>query len=402
MAHLSTKKFRILVADDDEAILDLYQRILCRDQPLKSEPAEKQKSFVDLSLKIPDFDVSCCTQGDEAVVFVQKAIDERNPYAVVFLDLNMPPGPDGEWAAEQILSIDPNTNIVLVTGYFSVSNGMGQQISDSSERILYLQKPFHRQEIIQFAVALSTKWQAEQQLRSLHSDLEMLVEQRTSELKKSNEKLQIEIENRTRMQLELQKSFENLKKVMDGTIHAIALTVEKRDPYTSGHQQRVARLAKAIAQELGLSAEQIEGVHTAAAIHDIGKISLPAEILAKPGKLSDIEVSLIQAHSQSGYDILKEIEFPWSIAEVVLQHHERIDGSGYPHGIRDDDILLEARIVSVADVVETMASHRPYRPSVGIDKALEEISQNRGKLYDPQVVDACLTVLTEKGFEFPN
>jgi len=402
MANLPTNNFRILVADDDQAILDLYQRILCPDQPPEPEPAQKPKSFVDLSLRVPVFDVTCCTQGDEAVAFVQKAIEERNPYAVVFLDLNMPPGPDGEWTAEQIQSLDPNTNIVLVTGYFSVSHSDARRSSDYSDKILYLQKPFHRQEIIQFAVALSTKWQAEQQLLSLHSDLEMLVEQRTSELKKSNEKLRIEIENSTRMQLELQQSFENLKKVMNGTIQAIALTVEKRDRYTSGHQQRVARLAKAIAQELGLSAEKIEGVYTAAAIHDIGKISLPAEILSKPGKLSDIEVSLIQAHSQSGYDILKEVEFPWSIAEIVLQHHERIDGSGYPHGIRGDDILLEARIVGVADVVETMASHRPYRPSVGIDKALEEVKEHSGQLYDPQVVDACLVVFTEKGFKFPN
>ena len=399
MAQMQTKKFRILVADDDDAILDLYQRILCPDRPseLEQEPEESQP---DTSIRIPEFKLSCCTQGDEAVAFVQKAIEEHNPYAVVFLDLNMPPGPDGEWAAEQILNLDPNTNIVLVTGYFSTSQGYTPGSSDSSDRILYLQKPFHRQEIMQFAVALSTKWQAEQQLLSLHSDLEMLVEQRTAELRQSNEKLRIEVESRKRMQQELQQSFENLKKVMNGTIQAIALTVEKRDPYTSGHQQRVAQLARAMAVELGLSAEQIESVYMAAAIHDIGKISLPAEILSKPGTLSDIEVSLIQAHSQAGYDILKEVEFPWSIAEIVLQHHERMDGSGYPNGIQADDILFEARIVSVADVVETMASHRPYRPSIGIDKALEEITQNRQKLYDPRVVDACMVLLTEKGFEF--
>ena len=402
MTRLPTKNFRILVADDDLAILDLYQRILCPAPPLDSEAAQKPANRLDLSLQMPLFDVTCCTQGDEAVALVQKSMTEGNPYAVAFLDLNMPPGPDGEWAAEQIQGIDPNTNIVLVTGYFSVSHGRGRQSIDGSDKILYLQKPFHRREIIQFALALSTKWQAEQQLLALHSDLEMLVEKRTAELKKSNEKLQVEIKSRIRMQKELQKSFENLKKVMNGTIHAIALTVEKRDPYTSGHQQRVASLARLISQEIGLGAEQIEAVHTAAAIHDIGKISLPAEILSKPGKLNDLEVSLIQAHSQAGYDILKEIEFPWPIADIVLQHHERIDGSGYPRGIRGENILLEARIVGVADVVETMASHRPYRPSVGIDKALEEIAENKGKLYDPRVVDACLTILTEKGFVFPD
>jgi putative nucleotidyltransferase with HDIG domain len=399
MTQMQTKHFRILAADDDDAILDLYQRILCPDRSYEPND-EPEKSQLDTSFRIPKFEVSCCTQGDEAVAFVQRAIEEHKPYAVVFLDLNMPPGPDGEWAAEQILTLDPNTNIVLVTGYFSTSQGHNQESSDSSDRILYLQKPFHRQEIMQFAVALSTKWQAEQQLLSLHSDLEMVVEQRTAELRKSNEKLRIEVESRKRIQHELQRSFENLKKVMNGTIQAIALTVEKRDPYTSGHQQRVAQLARATAAELGMSAEQIESVYMAAAIHDIGKISLPAEILSKPGTLSDIEVSLIQAHSQAGFDILKEVEFPWNIAEIVLQHHERMDGSGYPNGISADDILFETRIVSVADVVETMASHRPYRPSIGIDKALEEITQNKGKLYDPRVVDACLVLLTQKGFEF--
>jgi HD-GYP domain-containing protein (c-di-GMP phosphodiesterase class II) len=164
----------------------------------------------------------------------------------------------------------------------------------------------------------------------------------------------------------------------------------------------VADLAKAIAKELELPESQIESIYMAAAIHDIGKISLPAEILVKPIPLSDIEISLIQAHAQAGYDILNGIEFPWPIAEFVRQHHERMDGSGYPSGLAGDSILLEARIICVADVVETMASHRPYRPSIGIDKALEEIADNSGVLYDPRVVDACLKVFKEKGFEFPN
>jgi HD-GYP domain-containing protein (c-di-GMP phosphodiesterase class II) len=201
------------------------------------------------------------------------------------------------------------------------------------------------------------------------------------------------------MQLELQDSLENLKKVMNSTVQAITTTIEKRDPYTSGHQQRVADLSRVIAQEIGLSENEIEGIYIAAAIHDIGKISLPAEILAKPVQLSDIEVSLIQAHCQTGYDILKGIEFPWPIAEIVLQHHERQDGSGYPRGLAGDDILMAARIIGVADVVETMSSHRPYRPSKGIDKALAEITQNRGVLYAPLVVDACLTIFNHKNFQ---
>jgi HD-GYP domain-containing protein (c-di-GMP phosphodiesterase class II) len=152
---------------------------------------------------------------------------------------------------------------------------------------------------------------------------------------------------------------------------------------------------------MGLSEDQVESIYMAAAIHDIGKISLPAEILVKPIQLSAIEISLIQAHAQAGFDILKGIEFPWPIADIVLQHHERMDGSGYPLGVAGEDILFEARIICVADVVETMASHRPYRPSIGMDKALEEISMNRGVLYDPRVVDACLTLFNEKGYAFP-
>jgi len=175
-----------------------------------------------------------------------------------------------------------------------------------------------------------------------------------------------------------------------------------RDPYTSGHQHRVASLAKAIAKEINVSSDQAEGVYMASAIHDIGKISLPAEILSKPVKLSDIEVQMIQAHSQVGYDILKGIDFPWPIAQIVLQHHERMDGSGYPHKLAGDEILMEARILGVADVVETMASHRPYRPSIGLDKALEEIAQNKTVLYDPLVVDACVRLFADKGFELPS
>jgi putative nucleotidyltransferase with HDIG domain len=209
-----------------------------------------------------------------------------------------------------------------------------------------------------------------------------------------------DITDRKRMQQRLQLSLDNLKKVMDGTISAMAMAVEMRDPYTSGHQHRVAELAQAIAREIRLSPENIEGVYMAASIHDIGKISLPAEILSKPVKLTDIERKMIQAHSKVGYDILRGIDFSWPIAQIVLQHHERMDGSGYPHGLGGEEILIGARIVGVADVVETMASHRPYRPSIGLDKALEEVSHNKGTLYDQTVVDACLKLFNEKGFQF--
>ena len=197
-----------------------------------------------------------------------------------------------------------------------------------------------------------------------------------------------------------QQAEDRLKKSMDKLIATISKIVEVKDPYTSGHQQRVSQLAVRIAQELKLPEDKIEGIRIASLIHDIGKIGLPTEILTKPTKLSDIELNLIKGHSQIGYDILKNIDFHYPIAQIVLQHHERLDGSGYPQGLKDKEILLEARIIGVADVVEAMSSHRPYRPALGIDKALEEISQNKGILYDPEVVDICLKLFKEKGFKF--
>jgi len=197
---------------------------------------------------------------------------------------------------------------------------------------------------------------------------------------------------------ELKRTLNNLRKALGATIHAMALTVETRDPYTAGHQRRVANLARAIAQEMGLPADQIDGIRMSAAIHDLGKISVPAELLSKPSRLTEIEFALIKTHPKVGYEILKTIEFPWPVAQIVLQHHERIDGSGYPQGLSDKDILLEAKILGVADVVEAMASHRPYRAALGIDKAIEEISKNKGILYEPDVVDACLKLFLKKGY----
>ena len=197
---------------------------------------------------------------------------------------------------------------------------------------------------------------------------------------------------------ERKQSFERMKKALRATVQAISLTVEMKDPYTSGHQQRVSDLARSMAIEMGLSADRQEFIRTASTIHDIGKIAIPTEILSKPTKLTALEFNLIKAHPQLGYDILKDIEFPWPVADVVLQHHERMDGSGYPQGLKGDDILLEARILAIADVVEAIAFHRPYRPAIGINLALEEISRNKGILYDADAVDACLKLFREKGY----
>jgi len=186
---------------------------------------------------------------------------------------------------------------------------------------------------------------------------------------------------------------------LEETVNALASAVEMRDSYTAGHQRRVAQLACAVARETDLPDDQIEAIYMAGLIHDIGKISVPADILLKPSRLSEMEMNLIKTHPQVSFDILKDIEFPWPVAHIVLQHHERMDGSGYPHGLSGEDILLEARILAIADVVEAMASHRPYRPALGIDKALDEISKNKGILYDSAVVNACTKILAEQGFD---
>ncbi|HLP97975.1 MAG TPA: MASE3 domain-containing protein [Sideroxyarcus sp.] len=198
---------------------------------------------------------------------------------------------------------------------------------------------------------------------------------------------------------ERQHYLDQLQDGLQDTVQAIAATVEQRDPYTAGHQRRVADLAAGIAGEMGLQHERVYAIHLAGIVHDLGKISIPAEILSKPAQLSEIEYSFIKTHPQSGFDILKDIDFPWPIAQMVLQHHERMDGSGYPQGLKGEAILLEARILAVADVLEAMASHRPYRASLGLDAALAEISDQRGTLYDADVVDAALRLLRERGYK---
>jgi PAS domain S-box-containing protein len=209
-----------------------------------------------------------------------------------------------------------------------------------------------------------------------------------------------DITERKRTEEELQRTLESLRKSFGATIQVMVSAVETRDPYTAGHQIRSADLARAIATEMGLPREKIDGIRMAGVIHDIGKLSIPAEILSKPKKLTEIEFSLIKEHSRSGYEILKDVESPWPLADIVYQHHERMNGSGYPRNLKGDEILMEARILTVADVVEAMASHRPYRAALGLNVALEEIEKNRGTLYDEVVVDVCLRLFREKEYRF--
>jgi PAS domain S-box-containing protein/putative nucleotidyltransferase with HDIG domain len=203
-----------------------------------------------------------------------------------------------------------------------------------------------------------------------------------------------------RTQADLKIGLDRTNMALYGCIDATAKMVEMRDPYTAGHQQKVAKLSVAIAIEMGLSIKQVEHIWLAARIHDIGKIYVPAEILSRSGILTDLEYSILKTHVQRGYEVLKTIDFPWPIATIVWQHHERLDGSGYPNGLKGEDILIEARIIAVSDTVEAMTSHRPYRAALGINEALKEITQNRGRLFDQNVVDACLKRFSEKMFTF--
>lgn len=210
----------------------------------------------------------------------------------------------------------------------------------------------------------------------------------------------MDITKRKSMEEELKNNMVRLQEIMENTVHSMARILETRDPYTAGHQKRVAQLAMAIAGKMNLSENQVRGLHMAAIIHDIGKIYIPAEILTRPSTLTESEFALIKTHPQVGHDILKKVEFPWPVAVIVLQHHERFNGTGYPQGLKEKNIILEARILAVADVVEAMSSHRPYRPAISMEETMSEITKNKGRLYDPIIADVCCCLFADDGFTF--
>jgi putative nucleotidyltransferase with HDIG domain len=241
---------------------------------------------------------------------------------------------------------------------------------------------------------------AEKELLNAYNSLELQVRVRTVEFVTANRHLQDEIAKRMRTEQKLQRGLERLNKSLEKSILAIAAVTEIRDPFTAGHQKRVTELACAIAKEMGLAKGRRERLRLAAMVHDVGKVNIPTEILIKPDRLSEPEFNIIEAHPQIGHDILQRIDFSRPIAKIVLQHHELLDGSGYPQKLTGNNILLEARILAVADAVEAMTSQRPYRPAHGLEGALKEVSNKRGILYDPHVVDACLRVFRERAFSF--
>jgi putative two-component system response regulator len=287
-----------------------------------------------------------------------------NPPELILLDVRMPVM-DGFEVCRR-LKAQPETRDVPIIFVSALSETNDKVNGFELGAVDFVTKPYQREELLM-------RVQTHLEITRLRNRLESLVDERTNELRSS----------------------------MLAFVTAIASTVEMRDPYTAGHQRRTAHLASAIAKELQLPDYLIEGLNLASVVHDIGKIKIPAEILCKPGRLDELEFGLIKRHPETGYEILKSIDFPWPIANIVLQHHERLDNSGYPHGLTGDEILFEAKILSVADVVEAMSSHRPYRAGLGVEAALNEITLHKGVLYDASVVDACLILFKEKGYNLP-
>jgi putative nucleotidyltransferase with HDIG domain len=273
--------------------------------------------------------------------------------------------------------------------------------------VLDLVAPSHRDQIAEFVRLRSAGRPApgffeSRGLRKDGSEFDTEIQASTFELQGRIHTLAVirDVSERKKAEARLLKSDRELREAFQSSIRALSSAIEMRDPYTAGHQERVTRLSVAIARNLGLDDDKVEGIRIAGMVHDIGKLSIPAEILSKPTKLSPVEYALIQSHPQSGFTILENIPFPWPIAQIVLQHHERMDGSGYPNKLAGEAILIEARIIAVADVVEAMSSHRPYRPALGSTEALDEIKRGKGVWFDAAVVDACVRVMTERGFTF--
>lgn len=309
---------------------------------------------------------------------------------VVLADIKMP-----ELSGLELLSIlrkkAPNTPVIIISG---------AGIMSSAEEAIklgawdFIMKPVYDPAIVEHTVKRELeRANMVRELRLYQSHLEDEIIRRTNEVYK-------ELREREIAEKAVKKSYEDLEKTMSGTLLAFGRLAEARDPYTAGHQIRVARLASEVGKKMGLTEDECKGIDVAGSMHDIGKINIPSEILNKPGNLSEIEMNLIKTHPQLGYDIVKNIPFPWPVSETILQHHERLDGSGYPLGLKGNKINLYAKIIAVVDIVEAMSSHRPYRPALGMTMALEEIKKFKDIKYDGKVVDICIQLIREENFKF--
>jgi len=339
MDVLSNEPQTILVVDDDESI----------------------RRMLKTGIQMSGFQCYVAEGGSSAL----KVLDQHS-VAVVVADIKMPDMNGLELG--RIIKSRYEADLIIMTGYvedFNYEDIVQQGASD------FIQKPVRIAEFI--------------------ARLKRVLSERVSKT------------DRLKALADLKLNLGKLQRAMEGIVQAISVAVEMRDPYTAGHQQRVADLAAVVAMEMGLSADDIYGLRMASVIHDLGKITVPAGILAKPGRLSELEYELIKNHVRAGYDILKQIEFPWPLANIILQHHERMDGSGYPQGLKNGEIMMQARILAVADVFETIASHRPYRPSLGLQRAVDELVNNKGIQFDDQVVEVFLKLVSENRFpEFEN
>lgn len=353
----------VLIVDDDEAVLSALSEILQLDNHLVL--------------------IASSAEGGLRLL-------ERHPVALVIAD-NVMPDMTGVEFLNRVRERWPDTTRMMLTGCADLDSAM--DAINRGHVFRFVTKPWDvhgfrlvvKEGLDQYRVIQDNR-RMQLQIRRQNETLQLAVDQRTEEIQRKN--------------AEMERLYRQLKAGFLGTVEAMATIVEVRDPYTAGHQKRVSQLACAMAKRMGLPENEIDGIQMAAAIHDLGKIAVPAEILTKPGPISGLEFGLIKTHPEVAYEILKPIQLPWPIAHMVAQHHERENGSGYPKGLRGDRILPGAKIIAVADVVEAMASHRPYRPAVPYQTTIEELQGNRGILYDPKAVDACLDVLTRDGFEF--
>ncbi|MRR17151.1 MAG: HD domain-containing protein [Deltaproteobacteria bacterium] len=362
---LTPLKYRhsILLIDDEERILDIMTMMLVDE----------------------GYDLHTAVSAEEGL----KLLHEFKDFSLIISD-QMMPGMTGVQFFTQARIICPNALRVLLTGYTDMEAII--DAINSGGIHLYLTKPWHKDDLLYSINQLLSK----AELLIENRRLDELVKKQNAELLGLNKNLEEKVHLKTlhldQRAQELKISYERIQLILEGTVLAMSKIVESRDPYTAGHEQQVARIADIIARGMSLPRDTAEAIRIAGTLHDIGKIAVPTEILTRPGRLNRLEMELVKTHSQNAYDILKTIQFPYPVAEIILQHHERMDGSGYPQGLKGSDILLEARIVGIADVLEAMSAHRPYRPALGIESAIDEITRHRGTLYDADVVDACLGV----------
>lgn len=364
LSKRSNYKHSILIVDDEESILNAFKRILADE----------------------DYEVHVAQNGSEGL---EKLRTAKKPYSLIISDQRMPEM-SGVQFFTQAKDIFPDAVRILLTGYAD-SDAIIEAINKGGVH-LYFTKPWHEEEILLHIKQSLSKVEVLADNKRL---LDM-VKDKNKELmvlNKSLEKKALEKANDLLIQTEkLKESYKKSQLILDGIVKTLSKIIETRDPYTAGHEDQVAKIACKIAREMKLPEDQISFIHIAATLHDIGKMSVPSEILTKPSVLSNLEREIIKTHCKVANDVLKNIDFPYPVAEIIYQHHERMDGSGYPRGLKGNEIAMEARIIGVADVIDAMASYRPYRPALGVQAAIDEIVKNKGITYDSVVVDACLNV----------